>query len=452
MSRGQMRIHRDWEDLAGAVLSKASKMGLEARISISGSSRLSVRVRKGELEELRQSEPSGASIRLFKDHRSVSGSTSHLTREALSRLVDRLAPAIDLIDRDEAVGPPDPDLLYTTPVKLDIYDLGLEEFPVDKAKAMALNAEKAGFALDSRIKNSSGASLGVATGSQWLATSQGMKGWEVFSSISCSVGLIAEDDQGEKFSGSWWDQKRHLEDLDDPGELGRIAARRAVDSIGVKPVRTGKYPVLFAPETSGALLAHLFECAAGDAVYKGATFLRDSEGKPIVSERISIVDDPRMLRGLASTPFDSEGVATSRRVLVDKGKLMFFPCDSYSARRLSRKSTGHSSGGVVGSYNLYIQKGDQSVPELLKKMNTGLWVTSFIGHGFNRTTGDLSRGVRGFWIQDGTVAHPVQEITISGQLGEMLTDVEGIGNDLTFRNGTDAPSLLVRELTVSGAG
>ncbi len=454
MSVGQQRIHRDWEDLGGYVLSRASKLGLEARMSISGSTRLSVRVRLGELEELTQSEPAGASVRLFKDHRSVAGSTSHLTREGLDRLVNRLAPLVDLMDRDEAVGLADTDLLFrpgTDTPGLDLYDPGLEGFPVDQARAMALEAESAGMAVDPRIRNSSGASVGVSSGSQWLATTDGMKGWELYSSLTCSVGLVAEDEKGNRFSDGWWESCRHRQDLANPASIGRIAGRRTADSIGGRPISTGRFPVLFAPETAAALLGHLFDSVSGDAVYKKATFLSEAEGEAVVAEAITVVDDPHKVRGLGSSLYDSEGVATRRRSLISRGKLEFFPCDSYSARRLDRKSTGHASGGGVGSHNLYIEKGPHSLESLLKKLDTGLWATSFIGHGFNRATGDFSRGVRGFWVKNGEIQHPVQEITVSGQLSRMLSDVVAVGSDLAFRRGTDSPSLLVQELTVSGA-
>ncbi|MBM4354643.1 MAG: TldD/PmbA family protein, partial [Deltaproteobacteria bacterium] len=273
------------------------------------------------------------------------------------------------------------------------------------------------------------------------------------SAATLSVSPVAEDDAGNKYSDGWFSSARHLVDLEDAEAVGRIAARRCLDQVGAdNKVGTGRYPVLFSPETAMGLLTHLFECISGDRVYKGASYLAGKEGEAVASDLVTVHDDPLRARGLSSAPFDNEGVATSTRTFVDKGVLKLYPCDTFAARRLKRKSTGHSAGGgAIRSYNLYVANGTETRDALLAKIGTGLLVNSFVGFSFNHATGDFSRGIRGFWLEGGKPVRPVQEITVSGNLGNMLKDVVAVGNDLEFRYGTDSPSLLVREMMVSGS-
>jgi PmbA protein len=220
--------------------------------------------------------------------------------------------------------------------------------------------------------------------------------------------------------------------------------------LGAGTGETGRFPVLFAPETACALVDLLFQCASGTAIYRNASFLAGKEGEAIASPLVSVVSDPMRPRGLGSTPFDAQGVATSRRLLLDQGLLAFYPCDTFSARRLQRQSTGHAGSGGLSSHNLFVENGVRAPEEMLKQMGEGLLVTAFIGFGFNQATGDFSRGIRGFWVEGGRPVRPVQEMTVAGNLGEMLKDVVAVGNDLEHRFGTDSPSLLVREMSVAG--
>lgn len=441
----------EWTQLAKGLLDRARHKDLDLLARFSASRRLSVRVTRGELEQLRQSSPSDVSLRVFRGERTVSGSTSHVDEAGLAALLDRLVASVDLVDPDAANGLAEPELLVAKGTPLDLYDESLESLDVDRARALAAEAEKASFAVDPRVKNSSGASCGVAIGQQMLVSSGGARGTELWSSVSLSASPIAEDDQGEKFSDGWWEERHHMGDLPAPETIGRIAGSRALSMMGARRVKTGRFPVLFAPETAGALIGHLFESIAGDAIYKRSSFLVDREGTLVASPLLTLVDDPLRLRGLSSAAFDAEGVATRRQVLVEKGVLQLIPCDTYAARKLRRRSTGHSGGGgSVRSFNLFVEAGSQSPEQLLEALGTGLFVTSFIGFGFNRATGDFSRGVRGFWVEKGKVMHPVQEVTVSGHLGALLDSITAVGSDLVFRAGTDSPSLLVSEMMVSG--
>ena len=442
----------EWKELAGAVLKKASGAGVQAEVSFTAGETFSVKVRKGKLEDIRQSGSTGASMRVFKGARSVSGSTSRFGRESLGRLLDRLAGSVGLVDEDEANGLPDAELLYRGSASLDLYDEGLHGLGVDRARDIALECEQAALKHDPRITNSSGASVSLGLTLTGLYNSRGLEADCASSQVSLSVSPIAEDQKGEKYSDWWFSQARHLEDLDPPAAVGSKAGERCVAGIGAAKIPTCKARILFAPETAMHLVQHVFESISGDAVYKGATFLGGKEGSGIASGLVTIIDDPLRPRGASSAPFDAEGVATSRQVLVDKGGLRCYPCDSFAARRLKRKSTGHAASGKgITSYNLYLERGKTPANNLLGELGTGLFVTAFIGFGFNMATGDFSRGVRGFWVEDGKIVKPVQEVTVSDNLGTMLENVVAVGDDLTFRFGTDSPSLLVSEMAVSGS-
>jgi PmbA protein len=444
--------YREWKELADAALVRANDLGVGLEIKFGASDSLSVKVRKGTLDELRQNAPFGVSLRVFKGQRSVSAASSHVDRESVLELLARAADNVTLVDEDAANGLPDQALLYQGKEVLDVFDADIAGLTVDKALAMAKTAEAAAFAVDPRITNSSGASVGVNSGVTAIFNSLGLAAFQPRTSVSLSVSPVAEDDRGEKYSDGWWDASRYVADLDAPDAIGKVAGKRCVALIGAEKVKTGRYPVVFAPETAKDLVDLLFGCVSGTAIYKKNTFLADTEGKPIASDLVTVVDDPLRARGLGSTPFDAEGVATSRQTLVDKGTLKFYPCSTFSARRLDRTSTGHSGGGSsVTSHNLYLESGTTPPEEIMAGIKEGLYVTAFIGFSFNQATGDFSRGVRGFWVKDGKLGKPVQETTVSGNLGQMFKDIVAVGNDLQFRFGTDAPTIKIKEMTVSGA-
>jgi len=446
-----------WQDLAAGLLKAASskKIGLEVRFYERGN--LSVKVRRGEVEEIRRTGPFGAGMRVFKDGRSVSAATAKTDSDNLDGVLARLLDNVALVDPDDANGLPEAELLYDgSGPDLQLHDDEAAALTVEKAEDMARTCEQAAFDADPSIKNSSGAGVGVDFGRGWLFNTDGLSAVNATSSVGVWASPVAEDDEGNKKSESWWHNAHHLADLEDAAAVGRIAAQRASRMLGAVKAPTGKYPVLFTPETAGVLVSTLFESVSGTAVYKESTFLGDKEGERIGSELVTVVDDPHRVRGLASRPFDGEGVACRPATLLEAGTLRFFPCDTFAARKLGRKSTGHSSRGMagtggVGSSNLYLVRGDKSPEELMKQMGEGLLVTSFIGFGFNMATGDFSRGVEGFWVKDGEPHHPVHEITVSDNLGAIFEEVVGVGSDLEFRQGTDSPSLLIREMTVSGS-
>jgi PmbA protein len=253
----------------------------------------------------------------------------------------------------------------------------------------------------------------------------------------------------------WYTAARHLADLESPEEIGREAARRAVRRLGGRKGETVEVPVVFDPETAASLVRGLAVAASGPSLYRGTSFLVGQRGRTVASPRVTIVDDPLMPKGLGSRPFDGEGLPSRRTVLVDRGVLASYLLDTYSARRLGLAATGHAAredgGGVtVGYTNLYLEPGPWAPAEILRSVDRGLYVTELIGFGVNFVTGDYSRGAVGFWIEGGEVTHPVEEITIAGNLRQMMQDVEMVGRDLAFRDRTAAPTLKISRLTVAG--
>jgi PmbA protein len=253
----------------------------------------------------------------------------------------------------------------------------------------------------------------------------------------------------------WYTSARHLADLEPPEEIGREAARRAVRRLGGRKGETTEVPVIFDPETAASLIRGMAVAASGPSLYRGTSFLIGQRGQTVASPRVTIVDDPLMPQGLGSRPFDGEGLPSRRTVLVDRGVLASYLLDTYSARRLGLEATGHAAreggGGVtVGYTNLYLEPGPWAPEEILRSVDRGLYVTELIGFGVNFVTGDYSRGAVGFWIEGGELAYPVEEITIAGNLRQMMQDVEMVGRDLTFRDQTAAPTLKISRLTVAG--
>lgn len=445
-------VKTDWEALAKTVLKRASELGLQAELRCGLGQRLSVRVRKGNTEAIRQSTSSGASLRVFKGSRSVSGSTAPLELRRVLDLLERLSQNVELVTEDPYNSLPDPALLLKGALPdLNLYDEKILELSAPQCAELAAKAEQAAALVDERIKNFEDSSMGWEASYRGLFSTQGLSMVEPTSYVSLDCNPVAEDQKGNKFADGWFTHGRHLADLDSPEAVGKEASRRALSLIGAGTTPTGKYPVLFHPEVARGLLAHLVEAVSGTNLYKKASYLTGKVGQAVASPLITVVDDPLKPKGLQSSACDAEGVATRRQVWVEKGQWKIIPTDTYSARKLELQSTGNAGGGAVRSFNLFVENGATPPAELLAKLGTGLWVTSFIGFGFNLATGDFSRGARGFWVENGKVVRPVQEVTVSGNLDAMLKNVIAVGNDLEFRFGMDSPSLLIDGVTVSGS-
>jgi PmbA protein len=413
-----------------------------------------VQVRLGAVESLKHARENRCSLRIFTGSGSASATTSDLSPAALARLVDESVRLAEVSRRDEHSGLPSPGSLARDAPDLDLWDAEGHAMAIEDKIEWARRAEAAALEADPRVRNSEGAEFYDRQGRVAYASTGGFAGGFRVSSFALSVTPVASDD-GDMERDYWYTAARHLKDLEQPEDVGREAARRAVRRLGGRKGETVEVPVVFDPETAASLVRGFAVAASGPSLYRGTSFLIGRRGQPVASPRVTIVDDPLMLHGLGSRPFDGEGLASRRTVLVDEGVLTSFLLDTYSARRLGLDATGHAAreggGGVtVGYTNLYLEPGPWAPEEILRSVDRGLYVTELIGFGVNYATGDYSRGAVGFWIDGGELAYPVEEITIAGNLRQMLQDVEMVGRDLGFRDQTAAPTLKIARLTVAG--
>ena len=413
-----------------------------------------VQVRLGAVESLKHARENRCSLRIFTESGSASATTSDLSPGALARLVDESVRLAQVTRRDEHSGLPAREALAREVPDLQLWDAEGHAMGVEEKIDWARRAEAAALESDARVRNSEGAEFYDRQGRVAYASSGGFAGGFRVSSFALSVTPVASDD-GDMERDYWYSSARHLADLESPEEIGREAARRAVRRLGGRKGETTEVPVIFDAETAASLIRGLAVAASGPSLYRGTSFLIGQRGKTVASPRVTIVDDPMMPQGLGSRPFDGEGLPSRRTVVVDRGVLSSYLLDTYSARRLGLAATGHAAredgGGVtVGYTNLYLEPGPWAPEEILRSVDRGLYVTELIGFGVNFVTGDYSRGAVGFWIEGGELTYPVEEITIAGNLRQMMQDVEMVGRDLTFRDRTAAPTLKISRLTVAG--
>ena len=451
----------DLESLATDVVAQAIKCGAsDAEAVVREGDEFSVNVRMGEVETLKESGSRGLGLRVFLGKRSASSSTSDLTADGVRQLIDgalALArfteedPFNGLAEREEfgaAVG--DFHLYYD-----DVYTLSGPE-----RIEWARRAEAAALATDTRITNSDGGSFDAATGQKVLANSRGFVGSYRTSYAGVAAAPLAVDENGQMQRDAWWSSSRSFALLESPEAVGAEAARRALRRLGARRVPTQRVPIVFAPETARTLIGSLFEAASGDAVWRGASYLAGKLGETIAGSSVTIVDDnlmvlPNGAGGFGTSPFDGEGLPSRRTVVVEKGVLSNYLLNTYTARKLGMKSTHNASRGLagapgVGAGNLYLEPGAQTPEEILGDVKAGLYVIALMGFGVNTVTGDYSRGATGLWIENGQLTHAVEEVTIAGNLGEMLRNVAAIGNDLVFRSAVACPTLRIDGMTIAG--
>ena len=412
----------------------------------------SVSVRLGELEDVERSEGETIGLRLFVGSRSASVSSSDLSGDALSTLVDRaVAMAREAPeDRWSGLAPADRLLRGAAP-DLDADD-GADVAP-EALRARALVAEEAARGV-AGVTNSEGASASTGRTIVALATSHGFAGGYATSGHGCSASVIAGEGGGMQRDYAYR-QTRHLADLEGPETIGRRAGERAVARLDPAKLSSGTMPILFDPRVGSSLLGHFAGAITGSAIARRTSFLLEMLGKPVFAKGISIVDDPLRIRGLGSKPFDGEGLPTARREIVADGMLTGWLLDSASARQLDLAPTGNAQRGIggppsAGTTNFYLAPGALSPRDLMADVKRGLFVTELIGHGVNGVTGDYSRGAAGFLIEDGEIAAAVAEITIAGNLLDMFAALVP-ANDLSFERATDVPTIRIDGMTVAGA-
>jgi PmbA protein len=339
---------------------------------------------------------------------------------------------------------------------MTLYDAELAGLSTDQRIRFAKEAEAAGLGFEQRVSGSEGANWTQAVREITIANSAGFVGHHQATSASLSIRVLAED-RGVKQTDFYFVGGRFLSDLGSPAAVGREAARRAVAKLGARNVKSQTVPVVVAPEAGTRFMHWISRAVSGQRVYGRATFLADKLGKQVMSPVVTIIDDPTLHRGPDSYPFDAEGVRAARTVLVQDGVLRGYLTDAYAARRLNMRLSGHATRTYrttpeIGPSNLYLQKGAAKRQDLLKSVRSGLYLTEVFGTGFNNVTGDFSQGASGFWIEDGELAYPVQGITVAGNILNVLSNVQAVGDDLSFNRGAvTSPTLLVGALTLGGS-
>jgi PmbA protein len=440
-------------NIAERLVERGIAAGASAADALYAASRSSdVEIRLGELEGVSRSESEEIGLRLFAGQRSATVASSDLSDEALGTLVERCLTMAQQAPEDPFAGLAPSELLHrgnNPPV--DGYEA--REPDSTELRARALEAESAARAVDG-VTNSSGASASASATTIALATSGGFSGAYRVSGHGCSASVIAGEGSSMQ-RDSAWHSARHLDDLEAAADIGRKAGKRAVARVNPTRPKPGKYPVLFDPRVGASLLGHLVGAISGQSVARRTSFLQDKLGQSVFANGVTIIDDPLRRRGLRSRPFDAEGVRVSRRELISDGVLTGWIAESASARQLGIEPTGHAGRGVSGApsagpSNLHMEAASRSREELLAAFPEAVLIIELIGQGANRVTGDYSRGAVGFMVRNGEIAEPLSEITIASNLIDMFATLEP-ASDLEFRQGTDAPTLLVPEMTVGAA-
>ncbi len=426
------------------VLTLAKTAGASsAETEVSFGTGQNVSVRLGEVENIEYNRDKGVSVTVYFGQQKGHASSSDLSQSALKDTVEAACNIAKYTAKDPFCGLADATLMAT-----DMPDLGLYHpwnISVDDAAALAKTCEAAALNVDTkRITNSEGAGVSNSESVFAYANSHGFVGCYKSSrhSISCSV--IAEH-KGAMQRDYWYSSARDVRDMESAEYIGNLAGQRTVSRLGAKPIKTGQYPVLFEAPLASGLISSLIGAISGSNLYRKSSFLLDSLGKQVASPLLNIEELPHLKKGVASSCFDSEGVATKARKLVGNGVLNGYVLSSYSARKLGMQSTGNAGG----SHNLIVASTGENFEQLLKKMGTGLLVTEVLGHGLNMVTGDYSRGAAGYWVHNGVIAHPVEEITIAGNMQDMLQQIVAIGTDAIKHSSKHTGSILIENMMVA---
>ncbi|RZJ23388.1 MAG: metalloprotease PmbA [Haliea sp.] len=440
-----------FEELVDTALSHAKKLGAsDAGAEASEGCGLSVSVRKGELENVERNRDKSLGVTVYIGHRRGNASTSDFSTAAIEQTVQAAYDIARFTAEDPVAGLPDADDIAgpTQQPDLDLF----HPWEIDSAKAaqIALACEDAAFKTDRRITNSEGAGVSAQQSHFFSAHSRGFRGGYASSRHSISVAPIAGRGDGMQ-RDAWYSSMRSAQELAAPAAVGRYAAERALSRLKSRKIATRECPVLFESPLAAGLLGAFVQATSGGSLYRKSSFLLDSLGKPVFPDHIDVLEDPLQKRGKGSAAFDEEGVRTQARKVVDAGRVEGYFLSSYSARKLGMKTTGNAGG----SHNLTMrsrltQPGDD-LDAMLRKLGTGLFVIELMGQGVNYVTGDYSRGASGFWVEKGRIAYPVQEITIAGNMKDMLAGILAVGADVYNYGAKSVGSILVNKMKVAGS-
>ncbi len=448
------------QQLATAVVERALRAGAtEAEVVIREGDEFSTLVRLGQVETLKESGARGIGLRVFLGpsgaYRTANTSTSDFSDAGLAHLVSGAMDLAQVTSQDPFAGLPEASAMGQLDAELDLYYEDVYSLPTAQRIEYARRAEAAALAADPRLKKSDGGSFDAATGHKVMANSRGFVGEYRRSYCSLSAMPIAETEQGSMQRDYWYSSARTLARLDSPESIGAEAARRTLRRLNARRVTTQRVPIVFAPEIARSLISNIFEAANGDSIYRGASFWTNQLGQQVASANVTVIDDGTMPGLFGTAPFDGEGLPTRRTVIVEKGVLKNYLLNTYTARKLNMQSTGNASRGLagtpgIGAGNLFLEKGTITPQQLLDDVKTGFYVTELMGFGVNMVTGDYSRGAAGLWIENGELTFAVEEVTIAGNLKEMLNNITAIADDLEFRGAVASPTLRIDGMTIAG--
>jgi PmbA protein len=444
------------KEIATEVVRRARQGGATAAEAVvAEGDEFSTVVRLGNVETLKESGSKAIGVRVFFGHRAASTYSSDLSSEGVNQMVTSALALARVTSEDPNSGLPEASEQGQLDANLDLFYEDVYSLPNEQRIDYARRAEKAAMSADPRIKNSEGGSFDAATGHKVLANSNGFVGEYRRSYCSVSAVPLAESEDGAKQRDYWYSVARSINKLESPEEVGRIAAERTLRRLGGKKVKTQRVPVVLDPLMARSFLGEICDAVNGDAIYRGASFLAGKLGEKIAGDNITVIDDGTMPGLFGTSPFDSEGVPTRRTVVVENGVLKSYLLNTYTARKLGMKTTGNAARGLAGNPgisagNFFLQPGSRTPKEIIGNVKDGLYLTEFLGFGVNLVTGDFSRGASGLWISGGELAYPVEEITVAGNLKDMLMNVSEIGNDLEFRSSIACPTLRIDGLTIAG--
>lgn len=440
-----MKTKQELMDLSQHIVEYAKKKGAdEAQVTISDSKNFTVEVLEGEIEKLKQAGSTSMSIQVLINNKSATASSSDLKKDSLYDLVDGAIKRCKLSSKDKFNG-----IAKLMPINVNIDDLKLFDpnvlsIPPEKKVALAKNIEKICLA-NKAIRQSNGSSFSTYNGTYMIANSNGFA--SSYDSTSCSLGVYLQAGEGDHFfEDGWYDSNRFFSKLENPEKIANIAIDRVTRLVGAKKVKSQKVPVVFEPNMTSRILGFLAQCVSGRSIYMKQSFLADQHSKKIANHKVNVIDNG-LMPGLPGTrPFDSDAVPTQKTPVIENGILKNYLLDVYSARKLDMEPTGNASGTT----NFYLEPGEHTFEQIIKSVDNGLLLTKTIGQGTVATTGDISTGAFGLWIENGKLTYPVAEITISGNLGKMLNQIDMIGNDLKHHRSVSGPTIKVAEMSISG--
>ncbi len=445
LARRESLGREDLEAIVRMALDEAHVLGADqAEVAASQDTGLATTARLGDVENLEYTNDRGIGVTVYKNSCKGSASTSDVSPQAIREAVAKACTFADVTASDQYAGLADAALMCT-----DIKELNLDHpwgIAASDAIELAIEAEAAALKFDERVSNSEGATVSTNRGSRAYGNSHGFIGSFTRTSHSITCVVLAEAD-GVMQRDYFYTASRDSDDLDDPTLVGQTAAQRVVDRLCARKIKTTRAPVVYAPEIARGFIGHAIGAISGGAQYRRSSFLLDAVGEKIFPEFVTIEERPHLAKGMASRPYDAEGVATYDRDIVADGVLESYILSSYSARRLGLKTTANAGG----AQNLIVKGNGKDKASLIQEMGTGLLVEELIGQGVNGVTGDYSRGAAGQWIENGEIQYPVHEVTIAGNLRDLYPRIVAIGSDQDIRGGIRCGSLLVEEMTIAGA-